>query len=83
MYGSAATDVQNIAGKIFGFVQVVGVAVSVVVLVVIGVKYLVGSAEEKAEYKKTMLPYVVGAALIGLAPTIANAVYTTFTSVGS
>ena len=37
---------------------------------------MMGSAEEKAEYKKTMIPYLVGAVLIFLAPTIANTVYT-------
>ena len=36
---------------------------------------MMGSAEEKAEYKKTMIPYVVGAILLFAATTIANAVY--------
>lgn len=40
---------------------------------------MMGSAEEKAEYKKTMMPYLVGALLIFAAVTIANMVYN-FTS---
>ena len=47
-----------------------------IILVVLGIKYMMGSAEEKAEYKKTMIPYVVGAILIFLAPMIANMIYT-------
>ena len=31
---------------------------------------MLGSVEQKAEYKKTMLPYVIGAALIFGASTI-------------
>jgi len=43
---------------------------------VLGIKYMMGSAEEKAEYKKTMIPYIIGAILLFAATTIANAIYT-------
>ena len=36
---------------------------------------MIGSAEEKAEYKKTMIPYLVGAILIFASTTIVNVVY--------
>lgn len=74
----SSTDIQTFGGKILGVVQTVGVVVAVIIIVVVGVKYLMGSAEEKAEYKKTMIPYVVGAALVAAGPMIANAVYTAF-----
>ena len=44
-------------------------------IMVLGIKYMMGSAEEKAEYKKTMIPYLVGAILIFAATTIANVIY--------
>ena len=69
--------------KIMGAVQGIGIGVAVIILVVVGIKYMMGSAEEKAEYKKTMIPYVVGAVLIGAASTIANAVYTFATGMNS
>ena len=50
-----------------------GIGVFVVVIggVVIGIKYMVvGGVEEKAEVKKQMMPYVVGAAIIFGALTI-------------
>ena len=50
-------------------------AVSVIVLLVLGIKYMIGSAEEKAEYKKTMIPYLVGAVLVFGASAIAQVVY--------
>ena len=49
--------------------------VAVVILLVLGVKYLMGSAEEKAEYKKSMIPYIIGAILIFAATTVVNIVY--------
>ena len=73
-------DIQNLGGKILGILQTVGIVLSVIVLVILGIKYMMGSAEEKAEYKKTMIPYLVGAVLVFLAPTIANTVYSLITS---
>lgn len=35
-------------------------AVSIIVGLVIGIKYMTGSVEQKAEYKKLLVPYVVG-----------------------
>ena len=68
-------SIQTVGQKIMGIVQTVGVVLSVVVLIVLGIKYMMGSAEEKAEYKKTMMPYIIGALLIFGATTIANMVY--------
>ena len=55
--------------------KIVGIVVAVVVILVIGIKYLVGSAEQKAEYKKTMIPYIVGAVLVFAGSTIVNVIY--------
>ena len=37
---------------IIGYITGIGMAVSVITLVVLGIKYMVGSIEERAEYKK-------------------------------
>ena len=68
-------EVQSLGQNIMGVIQVVGVVLAVVILMIIGIKYMMGSAEEKAEYKKTMIPYIVGALLIFSASTIANVIY--------
>ena len=44
---------------------------------------MMGSAEEKAEYKKTMIPYLVGALLIFAATTIVNVVYNMFSGISA
>ena len=72
---SETNEMATLGNRIIGILQTAGIVLSVVILVVLGIKYMMGSAEEKAEYKKTMGPYLVGAAFIFLAPTIANIVY--------
>ena len=80
--GAASTDtsgIQNIGNQIVTIISTIGSIVSVIVLVVLGIKYMMGSAEEKAEYKKTLLPYIIGAAFVFAASTIATIVFN-FTS---
>ena len=67
--------IQSLGNRIFGIVQVVGVVIAVVILVVLGIKYMMGSAEEKAEYKKTLLPYIIGAILIAAAVPVAGMIF--------
>ena len=72
-------DITTIGNKVMGIIQVVGtiaVIAAVIILMILGIKYMMGSAEEKAEYKKTMIPYIIGAVLLFAATTIANAIYT-------
>ena len=61
--------------RIVSTLLIVFMLVSVIVLVVLGIKYMMGSAEEKAEYKKTLLPYIIGAALVFAASTIASVIF--------
>ncbi len=69
------TKIDTLGNQIITIVSTVGSIVSVIVLVVLGVKYMMGSAEEKAEYKKTLLPYIIGAALVFAASTIAGVIF--------
>ena len=68
-------SVKSLGQQILGIVQLVGSIAAVVVLVVLGIKYMMGSAEEKAEYKKTMIPYIIGAVLIFAASNVAGMIY--------
>lgn len=70
-----ADKVVKLGATIVTIMQTVGIVVAVVVLLILGIKYMMGSAEEKAEYKKTMIPYLVGAILIFASTTIVNVVY--------
>lgn len=72
---SGTSSIQKLGGRVVGLIQTVGSIAAVAVLVVLGVKYMMGSAEEKAEYKKTMIPYVIGAILIFAASNVAGFIY--------
>ena len=78
-----AGDISKFGNSVIGVLQAVGVVLSVVILIVLGIKYMVGSAEEKAEYKKTMMPYVIGAILIFAASTLAGIVIGFSTGAGA
>ena len=70
-----SNTIQNVGNQIVGILQTAGIVLSVVILIILGIKYMMGSAEEKAEYKKSFIPYIVGAALIFAASVFANAIY--------
>ena len=72
-------DANNLGNKIITALSTIGSIVSVVVLVIIGIKYMFGSAEEKAEYKKSLMPYLIGAILVFAASTIASIIYSILT----
>lgn len=61
---TGAKKIQDIANSIIGPIRVIGSAISVIALITMGIKYVMGSIEEKAEYKKTMLPYLIGAIMV-------------------
>lgn len=81
--GGAGDLVESFGKKLVGIFQTVGVVVSVVIVLALGIKYIMGSPEEKAEYKKSMIPYLVGAILLFAASTITNIVYQFATSLNS
>lgn len=52
------------AGKILGVVQAVGSGIAVIMLIVIGIKYVIASVDEKAKLKETLTVYIIGAILL-------------------
>lgn len=72
---SETGSLTELGGKILSVLQVVGIIVGTVILAVLGLKYMTGSLEEKAEYKKTMIPYLVGAIIIFAAPILARGIF--------
>ena len=57
-------QIETTAGKVIKIMQTIGIIVGVAVLVILGIKYMMGSAEEKAEYKKTFIPLIIGAIVL-------------------
>lgn len=70
----ADTTIENIGSTILSIITGVGMILAIVLVAVLGVKYMMGSTEEKAEYKKSMIPYLVGAVLVFGASAIGRSV---------
>lgn len=74
------TKVTTIGGKIINIIQVVGIVVAIAVVLIIGIKYMTGSVEQKAEYKKVMIPYIIGAVLLVAGTSIVKVIFNTINS---
>ena len=42
---------------------------------IIGIKYMLGSVEEKAQYKKSLLPYIIGAVILFASVNLVQILY--------
>ena len=71
----SSSELRDFGGRILGIIQTIGVVLAVVILAILGIKYMMGSAEEKADYKKSFIPYIVGAVVVALAPQIAGFIF--------
>ena len=76
------SNITNVGNGIVTILTTIGSVLSVIVLVMLGIKYMMGSVEEKAEYKKTMMPYIIGATLVFAASIIAGVIYNIATHIG-
>ncbi|MBQ2917507.1 MAG: TrbC/VirB2 family protein [Clostridia bacterium] len=50
--------------KIYNALLALGVVISVIVGAALGIKFIVGSVEEQAKIKETLLPYVIGCIVV-------------------
>lgn len=60
---------------ILGIIRVLGTAIAVVSLMVIGIRYMFGSTEDKASYKETMVPYIIGAVMLFAIPNFLGVIF--------
>ena len=54
----------SIMNTIIGVVQVIGIAIAVIMLIFVAIKYLTSAPNDKAEIKKHAVVYVVGAIVL-------------------
>lgn len=73
--GGGSTKLEKKANTIYAYIRNIGIILSVIILLVIGIKYMLGSVEEKANYKETLLPYIIGAFLLFTGSLIPQLIY--------
>ena len=65
----------NMTKTIVSAITTIGIAVAVIMIMVLGIRYMAGSVEERAEYKRTMIPVLVGAFLLFASATMVSIIY--------
>lgn len=63
--GNTATKkVNNALGLALGIIQVIGMVVAIVMLLILGMKYIMSAPNDRAEIKKHAVVYIVGAVIM-------------------
>lgn len=70
--------VAQMGSTIVGIIRTVGTVVALIALVILGLKYMLGSTAEKAKYKESMIPYVIGMVMLLASVNILNILYKIF-----
>ena len=65
----------ELGNVILGWIQIIGTYIAIAGLMIIGIKYAIGSVDERAQYRKSMLPWVIGLIVLASAANITNALY--------
>lgn len=72
----------TVGSTVLGYIQVIGTFIAVGVLMFLGIRYMTASANEKADIKKSIIPYIIGAVvllaavnIVALIPKISEALF--------
>ena len=65
----------DLGGKIIYILQFVGYTVAVIMLAIMGIKYIMSSPNEKADIKSRLTPYLIGTFILFAGATVLNIIY--------
>ena len=68
-------DLKTTAARIVKAIRNIAAIVAIVVVSILGIKYMIGSTEERADYKKSFIPLIVGIVVVVAAASIASAIF--------
>ncbi|MBR2744448.1 MAG: hypothetical protein IKE01_04040 [Clostridia bacterium] len=81
-YGIDRKFATEYGGKAFGALTYISIIVAVITLMFVGIKYIAGSASQKAEYKKDLLPIGIGIILVSMITTIISVIASAGAQIG-
>lgn len=70
-----ANSLDEKVGVIATLIRTVGILASIISLSIIGIKFMYGSVDERAQYKQTLVPWVIGAIMVFAMTTIPTIIY--------
>ena len=59
-----STGVQELSSSIYNVLLVAGIIIAVIIGAIIGIKFMLGSVEEKADIKQVLIPYIIGCIVV-------------------
>lgn len=68
--GKSSGFIGTFFGMLLGVLQAIGVGVTLVSLVIAGIKYMISSTNDKASIKQQAIPFVIGGTIIFASSTI-------------
>ena len=74
-YSTEDGGLKEKAGKIMGMIRNAAAIAAVIMVMILGVKYMLGSAEEKSGYQKSFIPLIIGIVLVVAATQIATFIF--------
>lgn len=63
-------DLKTLSDTLYNILLVVGIIAAIIVGLIMGIKFILGSLEEKAEIKAMIIPYIIGCVVVFGAFTI-------------
>ena len=57
-------ELQNFSNMLYNALLIIGIIIAVIVGTILGIKFMIGSVEEKADIKKLLIPYIVGCIVV-------------------
>ena len=73
--GIEAGSLVSMAKKVLGLIQVASIVLAVILIATFGFKFILGSANEKADYQKSFIPLIVGIVVVFSAVSIAKLLF--------
>lgn len=69
------SKVTDVIGLLIALLRNISIIITILVIVTLGIKYMLGSVQEKAEYKKSFATIIIGVSLITLTTAIVDVIF--------
>lgn len=61
---SGVTDLYTIGGQIIAIIQYIGLGVAIIATLILAMKYMYSSPDDKAEIKRKLIPFIIGGIMV-------------------
>lgn len=58
------SQIQDASNMIYNILLIAGMCIAVIISVILGIQFMIGSVEEKAKIKDALIPFVIGCVVI-------------------